>query len=205
MKLTIRNRLYLGLVFLFLLIVLLWMMSYIFINRVTFASSNIIKDNYESLKSAKNMSQYLDDIFNIQTSSIFNSNYEFEKSLYNLKLDGFEKNLKAEENNITEVGEKDLAQQLRIRYEFYINRFADIQNSRLNVQFPKSDEYEKIYFSELIPVYKELRTIIAGIHSVNSQAIIRKNKQARLISERVFIYITIFRGAECSDVTLFYL
>src|ERR1700742_464524 len=101
MKLRIKTKLSLGLTFFFILLVLISAVGLLAINKLADESKNILKANYESLEYCKNMQQALDD-------------YESNDPI---ALDKFEKNLKAEENNITEVGEQDATAAVREQFE----------------------------------------------------------------------------------------
>jgi NtrC-family two-component system sensor histidine kinase KinB len=89
MKLRIKSKLSLGLTFLFVVIVLTGIVGLFAINKLADESKNILKANYESLVYAKNMQSDIDN-FRIKDSTAMNS---------------FEKNLEAQEKNITERGE----------------------------------------------------------------------------------------------------
>ena len=83
------------------MIVLTGIVGLFAINSLADESKNILKANYESVEYAKNMQQAID--------------------AYEMKDPGapdkFEKNLKEQENNITEVGEQDATANVRELYE----------------------------------------------------------------------------------------
>ncbi|MCX6291752.1 MAG: ATP-binding protein [Bacteroidetes bacterium] len=101
MQLGIKTKLSLGLVFLFIVIILIGVVGLYSINKLANESRGILKANYESLQFAKNMLQALDQ-------------YEMKDTL---ALKTFEENLHAQEKNITEAGEKELTQEIRTRFE----------------------------------------------------------------------------------------
>lgn len=196
MKLTIKNRVYVGLWFLFFFIVLLWLLSFVYINRLASVSKRIIKDNYESVESAKNMHTALDGIYNMQLNYFFNHDYRFDNDLYQKVLMSFDKNLRDEENNITETGEKEITHQLRVQFDNYKKMFNSI--------IVGTEHSDKLYFTELLPAFNELRNLINDITNVNLLAIIRKNNNAQQTSNRIFIYISVI-GALSVLISLYFI
>ena len=100
MNLRIKTKLSLGLAFLFTVIVLIGAVGLYSINRLAEESKTILKANYESLQFSKEMLQALDKIEMNDTSG-------WKK---------FESSLNAQENNITEVGEKEITADLNEMY-----------------------------------------------------------------------------------------
>src|ERR1700689_2188107 len=101
MKLHIKTKLSLGLTFFFIMIVLIGALGLFAINRLADESKNILKANYESIEYSENMQQAIDA-------------YETKEPE---ALNKFEKNLKAQENNITEIGEQDATASVREMFE----------------------------------------------------------------------------------------
>ena len=92
-----KAKLTLGVGVLFLLIVLQALVSAWQVFQLSFATKNILKDNYISIGYARAM---LDDL-------------EKSKTLDQPNWDVFEKNLQDQEKNITEIGEGELTTALR--------------------------------------------------------------------------------------------
>ncbi|MDD5571687.1 MAG: ATP-binding protein [Bacteroidales bacterium] len=188
MKISIKTKLYLGFGFLFLLIVLLWTSSFFYLYRLTNYSDAMLKDNYKSMVSAKLMAQNLDEIKILQTKYFYAKNKFLDMKLYSEKLNEFKKNLIDEELNITEKGEKELAKQLRMKFENYISLFNKAKSENiLN---------KDIYLNELIPAYNEVNNLIMDISDLNMNAIIKKNNELKATSHRAFLYISIL-GTLC--------
>lgn len=95
----------LGLWVLFLLILLMGLSANMYIYKMGKDSKSILKDNYISIKYAKEMLQQLDQMSNA------------EKAQQAASV--FEKTLKQEESNITEPGEKETVALLRTDFERY--------------------------------------------------------------------------------------
>jgi len=90
MALTVKNKIWIGTFFLFLLLILTGGTSMFYIAQLKEERLNVLKDNYESLAYCHNMQQALNDIKENASAATTN----------------FESNLKNQEANITEPGEK---------------------------------------------------------------------------------------------------
>jgi NtrC-family two-component system sensor histidine kinase KinB len=71
MKLKIKSKLFIGLGFLFLVIVILWVVSSAYIYTLSNYADAMFKDNYKSIVSAKHMSVDLDEMKDLQTAYLF--------------------------------------------------------------------------------------------------------------------------------------
>jgi PAS domain S-box-containing protein len=150
----IKTKIRLGLLFLLAIIITLAITGSYYINRLADISSAISKDNYESIEYTKNMIQALDETEN------------------DLWINKFEQNLKAQEHNITEVGELDATRETRQEFELYKSGERDAQTEAL------------------------LRAKILNVQDLNTQAIFRKNHAATHTAKEVFAYISVL-GTLC--------
>lgn len=178
---VLKTKLSLGIGFLFLIIFALAGFCSYYIQNLSRESDNILKDNYHTLVYAKNMLQALDDMNAAVSNSIFNpalanklSDY-YEKTFESARQ-AFDRNLKEESGNITEIHEKDYVEQLNTTYALYIN---------LSLQLKNGAGSSALYFSELLPAYEKLRHTIDTINDINMQAIVRKNELARKDAARI--------------------
>ena len=151
MKLPIKSKLFLGITFLFAVIVLTGMFGLYAINRLADESKNILKANYESVIYAKNMQADLDDF---KTNNI-------------IALNDFDKNLAAQEKNITEPGEMEATSFLRMLFE----------------KFKQKDT-----LSNLIPL---MRKQVYIINELNLNAILKKSNSAQHTANKSKHYIEI--------------
>src|SRR5258708_31460994 len=100
MATSVKNKIRLGTLFLFLLLLLSGGLGIYNLVRLKNDEKMILKDNYESLDYCHIMQRQLDSL---------NINYP-------IALQKFEDALKKEENNITEPGEKDATVSLRSEF-----------------------------------------------------------------------------------------
>jgi len=96
----IKSKLVLGLLFLFLMIITLVVLSIYYINRLSSDTNVILKDNYITLQYCNEMLSDLDHLTTDPNS-----------------IQHFDETLKKQENNITEPGEGEATGQLRRHFE----------------------------------------------------------------------------------------
>lgn len=168
----IKSKIYFGIIFLFAEFILITAISTYYLYHISNQTSLIMKDNNISVKYAENMLDAIGKINDAQTSLAFNPHYMQDNNTLAVSMAMFEKNLAYEENNITEIGEKDIIQSTRISYE-------KIKNILSSPAYPKAKKTPDFYFSVFFPAYSELRTKIFEASNINIQAIERKTKQTK--------------------------
>src|SRR5580658_3836813 len=95
MSVRLKTKLSLGLIFLFVVIVLFGVLGLFYINRLSNEGRLVLKNNHESLVYGNKMLQSLENIWTRKDA-----------------LDVFRENLKLQQGNITEVGEKEATDEL---------------------------------------------------------------------------------------------
>ncbi len=151
MKTRIKTKLSLGLILLFIVIILVGIVGIYSINRLASDSQAILKANYESLQFAKNMQQALDNFEKNDSSTVKK----------------FEENLSAQENNITEIGEKEITKDLR-------NQFEQLKHSEKSTK-----------------VINTIRSLIYQMADLNMNAIVRKSNEAQQTADKAKMYLAI--------------
>ncbi|MBO9153049.1 ATP-binding protein [Chitinophaga sp. GCM10012297] len=99
-KLRLKSKITIGVLFLFLMLLLVSILGYYYLDRVNRGSRAILEDNYESVEYTRNMLRTLDS----WGQAPFSSQQEFEA------------NLVKQEKNVTEPGEGAPTQSIRKRY-----------------------------------------------------------------------------------------
>lgn len=150
----IKTKLKLGLGFLFSVIILLSSLAIFYIYNISKQSKGILKDNYESIQYAASMIRAID---NIEKDSLY-------------FLTHFETNLKLQQNNITEVGEKEYTDDL-------IKQFKKIKTIGIKNSDTKSLK---------IPLYK--------ITDLNNTALLKKNQQVQQTVDSFLLSICLIGG-----------
>lgn len=152
MAIKLKTKVALGGIFLFALLILVGAVSVFYFNRLSDDSKEIVKDNYETLNYSRDMLKELDSLSGNNSLTAFNN---------------FETNLKAQEKNITEPGEKELTLSLRRNFN------ALKGNGKIDS------------LSSLI------RKDISEIMQVNLKAINKKNQTAQSSAQQAKTIITI--------------
>ena len=167
-----QKKLSLGLGFLFFIIIAIAFFSSYYIQKLSRESDNILKNNYDSIVYSKNMINALDDMMasiNIRMSSPAKEEGEshYGKKLFETGKAEFDKNLKLESGNITEIHEKEYVDTLNTFYNSYL---------ALCTKMHAGQGSRGLYVGELLPAYEKLRSTLTGINDLNMQAVVRKNK-----------------------------
>jgi signal transduction histidine kinase len=91
----------------------------------------------------------------------------------------FEDELKVQEANITEAGEKEFTEKLRAAWENYQAKFDRLQKTT------SSNEARQLYFSELETAFLQVKTAADEILAINQDAMVRKSDAVRRTAERM--------------------
>jgi methyl-accepting chemotaxis protein len=149
MRQSIRTRFTLGMIFLFLIILLLSVFSGFYLNRLSEKNSAILKENYLSLVYAREMSEGIMTINKEITTKFLTG-----KSLDSLKLTGglemINSALQKEKNNITEPGEDKLVSGIDSDLSEYKDSLSILiarpasGNDIINLQSKSGDLYRQL-------------------------------------------------------------
>jgi hypothetical protein len=176
---TLKTKLSWGLGFLFLIIFTLVGFCSYYVGKLSMESENILKDNYNSIVYAKNMLAGLDDMKTSIDSIMYNTNKPVNMSDYQLKRfesgkDLFEGNLKKENNNVTEIHEKEYVEKLNQEYVTYLNLCVQMKNGSSG----------KLTFNDFMGAGEKLKQSVNNIYDVNMQAVVRKTDLTKHDSAR---------------------
>jgi nitrogen fixation/metabolism regulation signal transduction histidine kinase len=150
MSVRLKTKLSLGLIFLFVVIVLFGVLGLFYINRLSNEGRLVLKNNHESLVYGNKMLQSLEDI---RTS----------KDAVEL----FRENLKKQQGNVTEVGEKEATDDLTRNFNELLASPADSA------------------------IYPDIRRSIYKILELNQNAILRKSDVAQRTADSAKDILTI--------------
>jgi PAS domain S-box-containing protein len=146
----LKTKLSAGLTFLFTVILVFGILGIVSISHLSHQSNQVLENNHESIVYTNNMFKALDNIV-IQKDA----------------LEIFEDNLHKQEKNITEIGEKEITEELRQNFnELKINP-ADPTN------------------------YPQVRASLTRILDLNEMAIIRKHRAAQQTADNAQFWLTI--------------
>jgi len=141
-------------------------------------SQTILKDNYRSVLAAQRMKEAIE---RMDSGALFIVAGERQKGLEQVEKYRpiFEAELKVQEGNITESGEKDFTEGLRAAWMDYQAKFARLQKST------SSEEAKQIYFSELEASFYKVKAADDEILAINQDAMVRKSDDVRRTAERM--------------------
>ncbi len=180
----IKIKLILAFVFLLVEFSCISLFSLYFIFKISQQNNLITKDNNLSISYSENMLQSIDKINDFNSSSIFNRHFIPDRKELSLFLANFEKNLVNEENNITETGEKELAQSVRENFEKLKSLLSDSVRSSI-------EDKSGYFYTILLPTVNEIKFALFAISDVNMNAIIRKNQTANDTAGHSYIVLSI--------------
>ena len=146
----LKTKLSAGLIFLFTVILVFGILGIVSISRLSHESNQVLENNHESIVYANNMLKALDNIGTQKDAPEI-----------------FEDNLRKQENNITEIGEKEVTQELR----------QDFNELKANPADPSN--------------YPQIRSSLTRILDLNEMAIIRKHRAAQHTADNAQFWLTI--------------
>jgi NtrC-family two-component system sensor histidine kinase KinB len=182
---VVKKKLSLGLGFLFLIIFVLAIFCSFYIGKLSQEASTILKDNYNSLVYSKNMISALEDLRTAVTSMVFSQpenkkTSDYFNMLFEKARTEFEKNLEAENKNITEIHENVYVEAINKSYDIFL---------KLSRQIKTGSGSNALYFNEFQPAFEHLKQSIDHIHDINMQAVVRKSQMTRRDSEKTNNYM----------------
>jgi len=180
MKISIRTKFTIGIVFFFVIIAVLSIFSAYYLNRLSKKTSAILKENHLSVVYARDMSE---DIMNInqEITSCYLTNTKPDNTVIKKDLNLFDKSLQLEKNNITEPGEDKLASGIETGFNEYRDSVVKILKS------PKS--VDKVLY--LQKKFGNLDQQLVLLSQLNEKAIELKTDDAKIYTKSALKYMTI--------------
>jgi methyl-accepting chemotaxis protein len=128
MRHSVRRRITLGMIFLFLIILVLSVFSGYYLNKLSGKTSAILKENYLSVVYARDMSE---DIMKVDREIMTSFLRKISPDTIRIPdaLRGFAKSLGDEKNNITEPGEDKLVADIETGFKLYRDSVLQIMKS----------------------------------------------------------------------------
>jgi two-component system, NtrC family, sensor histidine kinase KinB len=141
-------------------------------------SQTILKDNYRSVLATQRMKEAIE---RMDSAALFIVAGERQKGLEQAHKYRplFEAELKVQEGNITEAGEKEFTTGLRDAWVDYQTKFARLEKSA------SAEEAKQLYFFELEAAFYKVKAAADEILAINQDAMVRKSDEVRRIAERM--------------------
>jgi NtrC-family two-component system sensor histidine kinase KinB len=171
----LKTKLSLGLGFLFMIILSLAVFCTYYVAQSSQDAENILKNNYDSIVYSRNMLSALDDMSTASNNIISRASkagpfYDYSRHLFEKGKAAFEKNLKDENNNITEIQEREYAQQLNSELEIYLRLCGQVWNGNGGSGSLAGD---------LTAAGDKMKHTVNSIYDLNLQAVVRKSQVAK--------------------------
>ncbi|MDR3610115.1 MAG: ATP-binding protein [Ignavibacteriaceae bacterium] len=177
----IKNKIFAGLAFLFLVILLLSVIGIVFINQLANASKGTLADNYRSVEYSMKMLKSLDRMYDYKKNIILygnvNSAGELNDNNYLSEKQEFLNNYYAEKKNVTEAGEKEIVNELYANYSGFIEIIEQKLNDNSSINARDS--------------YYITRQSIVDIYNINMSAIQKINLRIGDTAKRVSYWMII--------------
>jgi two-component system, NtrC family, sensor histidine kinase KinB len=190
MRTSIRTKFTIGIVFFFVIIVVLSVFSAFYLNKLSMKTAAILKENHLSVVFARDMSEGIMHMDQEITGRYIKQEYPDKAFLLN-ELNLFKKSLRLEKENITEPGEDKLVSGI----EAGINLYSDLLESYLNSKLPVS----KLLFlkKESGILYQQLMQL----SQINERAIEIKTNDAKVSAKNALTQMT-FLATFCFLIAL---
>jgi two-component system, NtrC family, sensor histidine kinase KinB len=186
MKTSIRSRKFIvGMVLFVAIILLLSISSAYFLNKLSTKTSAILKENHFSVVYARDMSEKLVTINQEITTSYLKSKNP-DTMIIAKAFELFDKSLKLEKNNITEVGEDELAKSIEDDHKDFRNSVLEIEKS--------SSPIDKVLI--LQRKFENLNQLLMQLSQMNEEAIYDKTNDAKFSAQKATLQMT-FIGTIC--------
>jgi hypothetical protein len=184
---VLKTKLSIGLGVLFAIILALAFFCSYYVGKLSEEAGSILKNNYDSIVFSKNMLAALDDTKTSISSTIFNPGdskklSDYYSQLFEAGRTDFEKNLKAENNNITEIHEKEYVDTLNRDYAVYMSLCTRIKDGSGTTS---------MYFNEVLPAYEKVKHSILGINDINMAAVVQKSQTTKRQSADIKTYMAV--------------
>lgn len=161
-----------------LALVSLGIFSVVAISYLGSHSQTILKDNYRSVLAAQRMKEAIE---RMDSAALFLVAGQREKGIEQAGKNRpiFEAELKVQEGNITEAGEKEFTAGLRAAWTDYQAKFDRLQGTQ------NTEEIRRLYFSELEAVFYKVKASADEILAINQDTMVRKSDDVRRTAERM--------------------
>ena len=180
MKTSIRTKFTLGMIFLFIIILVLSVFSGYFLNKLSTKTSAILKENYLSVVYAREMSEALTNL-NQEITISFLTHRNTDTIRISKEINSFNKSLTEEKNNLTEPGEDKLVSEIESGYfEFRdsVLRYTKLPESVTGILYMQNKSGE---------LYRQL----TDLSQMNGTAIEVKTDDAKVASKSALTQMTI--------------
>ena len=185
MKTSIRMKFILGMVFLFIIILVLIGFSAFYLNKLSTKTGAILKENYVSVVYAREMTKGITNI-NQEITTSFLMNRKVDSLSVNNEMNSVSKMLQLEINNITEPGEDKLVASIKTGIDEYR------QSVENYIKSPRQVESILHLQNSFVSLHQQLEVL----SQMNGKAIEAKTDDAKASAKSALTQMTIL-GSLC--------
>ncbi len=185
MKTSIRMKFILGMVFLFIIILVLIGFSAFYLNKLSTKTGAILKENYVSVVYAREMTKGITNI-NQEITTSFLMNRKVDSLSVNNEMNSVSKMLQLEINNITEPGEDKLVASIKTGIDEYR------QSVENYIKSPRQVESILQLQNSFVSLHQQLEVL----SQMNGKAIEAKTDDAKASAKSALTQMTIL-GSLC--------
>lgn len=180
----LKSKITLGVLFLFLVIVLLSLLGILFTNKLADETKGTIVNNYTSVEYSFQMLKSIEDMYSLQLDQIKTKSFDDSAVTKVLQSETniFNEKLNLESNNITEPGEAELVNQLHAEYNEYQDLIKALKSGK---------DYTENDLNKFYDQYLKVRQTIQEIYDVNMFAIKKKSVEMQNLADEITIYMVI--------------
>jgi len=141
-------------------------------------SERILSENYRSVLAAQRMKESVERL-DSAAMFLFSGRSVEAAAMIAVHRPRLEAELKVQEANITEAGEREATQRLRQRWERYQEKYREYQA----LQSPETQK--PAYFAQLNPAFTAVKDAADEILTLNQDAMVMKSDHAQVAAERL--------------------
>src|SRR5712692_5064611 len=193
---TLRTKLLLAQAPLAIVLVLVCILSVVTISSLGSHSQTILKDNYRSVLAAQRMEEAIERMEDSGALLFLSDRREEVPQQAAQYRQRFENELKVQEGNITELGEREVTQRLRVLWIDYQEKFDRLQ------AIGDLETAKQFYFAQLEPAFHQVKGAAEAILAMNQDAMVHKSDDVRRTAERLNT-IMIIAGLSALFIGLF--
>jgi len=190
MKLSIRTKFALGMVFIFIIVLVLLVFSGFYLNKLSNKTGAILKENYLSVVYAREMNAGLENI-NQEITTSFLTNRNPDGQLIQKELGMIDQSLQLEKGNITETGEDKLVAGIEAGFTEYRDSVGKVNGSPLSAG-------RILYFQKQLGFLSQQIVLLS---QMNGKAIEVKTDDAKVSAKNAVTGMTIL-GSFCFLIAL---
>jgi two-component system, NtrC family, sensor histidine kinase KinB len=172
-----KKRIFLGLAPIFVLIVVMGAYAVLLFAKLGTRVDVILRENFRSVLAGQQMKEASERMDSGLYFSLVGEE-ERGRGLYTQNLPVFKEGLRIESDNITLPGEDKLVAELRHSHDAFWQT-ADLEKRRT------------MYFSELLPLFTRIKDTAQEIISINQDAMVKADRDARELSARSTRYMVL--------------